>query len=99
MVTAVGPLGSVKRQRDGTELARRDLTLADQRRAHQGLGFSTLTFSAPDGAGHAWARPSSQHALSDICGGLQQGGFPAQLCGELARIGKTFGGLHRKLRA
>ncbi|KAK9828112.1 hypothetical protein WJX81_005736 [Elliptochloris bilobata] len=30
VVTAVGPLGSVKRQRDGTELARRDITLADQ---------------------------------------------------------------------
>ena len=41
VVTAVGPLGSVKRQRDGTELARRDLTLADQRRAyHWDLGFS-----------------------------------------------------------
>jgi len=33
VVTATGPLGSVKRQRDGTELARRDLTIADQRRA------------------------------------------------------------------
>ena len=42
MVTAVGPLGSVKRQRDGTELARRDITLADQRRAR----FSPSTPSA-----------------------------------------------------
>lgn len=30
IATAVGPLGSVKRSRDGTELARRDVTLVDQ---------------------------------------------------------------------
>lgn len=31
VVTATGPLGSIKRQRDNTEVPRRDLTLADQR--------------------------------------------------------------------
>ncbi len=30
VATTVGPLGSVKRSRDGTELARRDVTLVDQ---------------------------------------------------------------------
>ena len=31
VVTAAGPLGSIKRQRDNTEVPRRDITLADQR--------------------------------------------------------------------
>lgn len=31
LVTAVGPLGSVKRSADGSELARRDVTIVDAR--------------------------------------------------------------------
>jgi replication factor A1 len=31
LVTSIGALGSVKRSRDGSELARRDVTLVDQR--------------------------------------------------------------------
>ena len=31
VVTSVGPLGSVKRKSDNSELSRRDITLLDQR--------------------------------------------------------------------